>query len=96
MVAPRRTAAERKREAQEAAQRDARLSMRLGLLGVLVLFLSGIGTWFLPGYVYGFIGGLVLGILLLLAAFFLVRSSVLAFKGEDETKITGSGHRPPS
>ncbi len=87
MAAPRRTAAERKREAQEAAHRDARLSMRLGLVGVVVLFLSGLGTWFMPDYVYGFIAGLVLGIILILAAFFLVRGSVLAFKGEDETKI---------
>ncbi len=87
MAAPRRTAAERKRETQEAAQRDARLSMRLGLVGVVVLFVSGFGTWLLPGYVYGFIAGMVLGILLILAAFFLVRGSVLVFKGEDETKI---------
>ncbi len=87
MAAPRRTPAERKREAQEAAQRDARLSIRIGLVGVVVLFVCGFGTWLAPAYVYAFIGGMVLGILLILAAFFLVRGSVLTFKGEDETKI---------
>ncbi len=81
------TAAERKREEREEAQRNARVSMRVGTLGVAVLFLSGIGVWLLPDYVYAFIGGMVVGILLILAAFFLVRGSVLTFKGEDETKL---------
>ncbi len=88
MAAPRRkTAAERKREEREEAQRSARLSLRVGILGVVVLFLSGVGAWLLPGYVFGFIGGMVVGILLILAAFFLVRGSVLTFRGEDETKL---------
>lgn len=87
MAAPRRTAAERKREEREEAQRNARRSVRLGTVGIVVLFLSGIGVWLAPGYVYAFIGGLIVGILLLLSAFFLVRGSVLTLKGEDQTKI---------
>lgn len=87
MAAPRRTPAERRREEQERAQRDARRSVRLGTVGVVVLFLSGIGVWLAPGYVYAFIAGLVVGILLILAAFFLVRGSVLVVKGDDRTKL---------
>ena len=49
MAAPRRTPAERRREEQERAQRDARRSVRLGTVGVVVLFLSGIGVWLAPG-----------------------------------------------
>ncbi len=87
MAAPRRTAAERKREAQEEAQRQARRSVRVGTVGVAVLFLSGVGAWLAPDFVFAFIGGMVVGIVLLLAAFFMVRGSVLFFKGEDQTKI---------
>ncbi len=88
MAAPRRTtAAERKRAEREEAQRNARLSMRVGTLGVAALFLSGIGVWLLPDFVYAFIAGMVLGILLILAAFLLVRGSVLTFRGGDETKL---------
>ncbi len=87
MAAPRRTAAERRREGHEEAQRNARRSIRLGTVGVVVLFLSGIGVVLASGYVYAFIGGMVVGILLLLSAFLLVRGSVLTFKGGDETKL---------
>ncbi len=87
MAAPRRTAAEREREAKEAAQRSARLSVRVGTVGVVVLFACGLGVWLLPAYVFGFIGGMAVGILLLAAAFLLVRGSVLAFRPEDENKL---------
>jgi len=87
MAAPRRTAAEREREAREEAQRDARRSIRLGAVGIILLFLSGVGVVLLPDYVFAFIGGMVVGILLILAAFLLVRGSVRMFKGEEETKI---------
>ena len=87
MGAPRRTAADRRREAEEAARRDARRSIRLGVLGTAVLFLSGVGVWLLPEYVFGFLAGMVVGIVLLLAAFFLVRGSVLTLKGGDQTKL---------
>ncbi len=87
MAAPRRTAAERRQQEREGAQQNARLSIRLGTLGVVVLFLSGVGVWLAPDFVFAFIGGMVVGILLLLSAFFLVRGSVLAFRGEDETKL---------
>lgn len=87
MAARRVTAAEREREAREKAQRDARLSTRLGTVGIIVLFVSGFGVWLRPDYVFGFIGGMVVGILLLVAAFFLVRGSVLTFRPDEQTKI---------
>ncbi len=87
MAAPRGTAAERAREAREAAQRNTRRSLRLGTLGVVVLFLSGIGVLVLTDYVFVFVGGMAVGIVLLLAAFLLVRGSVLALTRSDETKI---------
>ncbi len=87
MAAPRKTAAERKREDREEAQRNAKQSVRVGTLGCVVLFLSGLGVWLVPAYAFAFIAGLVVGILLLLLAFFMVRGSVLVFKGDDETKL---------
>ncbi len=87
MAAPRRTAADREQEAKEHARRDARLSTRLGVLGVALLFLSGLGVWLWTDYVIAFLAGMVVGILLILGAFFLVRGSVLTFKGEDDNKI---------
>ncbi len=87
MAAPRKTAAERWREEREEAQRKAKQSLRIGTLGVVVLFLSGLGVWFVPAYVFGFIVGLVVGILLILLAFLMVRGSVITFRGEDETKL---------
>ncbi len=87
MVAPRRTAAEREREAREQAQRQARLSIRLGVAGLAVLFLSGLGVWLWTAFVLAFLAGMVVGILLILGAFLLVRGSVLTFKGEEDNKI---------
>lgn len=87
MPAPRGTAAERRREAREEAQRKARESVRLGGIGIAILFLCGVGTWLLPDYAYAFVGGMVLGILLILAAFLLVRGSILAFQEDGETKL---------
>ncbi len=87
MAALRRTAAERKREEREEAQRKAKQSLRTGTAGVALLFVCGVGLWLLPDYAYGFIGGMVVGIILILYAFLTVRGSVLTFKGEDETKI---------
>lgn len=87
MAAPRKTAAERKREEREEAQRKAKQSLRLGTAGVVVLFLSGLGVWFLPGDAIAFLAGMIVGIVLILSAFLMVRGSVLTFRGEDETKI---------
>ncbi len=86
-MAARRTAAEREREGKEAAQRNARRSLRLGTAGVIVLFLSGLAVWLLPDFVFVFIGGLVVGILLILAAFLMVRGSVLAFRPDDRERL---------
>jgi hypothetical protein len=87
MVAPRRTAAERDREAREAERRKTRLSMRLGGLGVLILFLSGLGAWLVTPFILVFLAGMVVGILLILAAFLLVRGYAMRLTREDETKI---------
>jgi hypothetical protein len=88
MDAPPRPYRERQREAREEAQRRTRLSTRLGVLGIVILFASGLGTWLLTAYVLAFLGGMVFGILLILEAFLLVRRSVLNLKIEDRTKIS--------
>lgn len=87
MAASRKTPAETRREEQEAAQRKARRSLRLGTLGIVVLFLSGIGVLLASEYVFGFIGGMALGIVLLLVAFLLMRGAGLLLRAEDRTKI---------
>ncbi len=87
MAAPGKSPAARREAARQEAQRKARASLRIGVLGIVVLFLSGIGVLVLSDYVFAFIGVMVVGILLILAAFLMVRGSVLAFKEEDETKI---------
>ncbi len=86
MAAPGTSAAARREAARQEAQRKARSSLRVGVLGIVVLFLSGVGVLVLPDYVFAFIGTMVVGILLILAAFLMVRGSVLAFKAEDEDK----------
>lgn len=87
MERPRPTAAEREREAREEAQRKARLSVRVGALGVVVLFLGGFGVWLLPEDVLAFLGVIVVGILLVVAALFLVWGFSGRLRLDDETKI---------
>jgi len=87
MAEPRRTHAERQQAVREEAQRRTKLSLRVGALGVVVLFASGLGVWLLTAYVLAFLGGLVLGVLLILYAFLLVRGSVRSLKMEDPTRI---------
>ena len=87
MGAPRKTASERAREAREEAQRNTRRSIRLGAIGVVVLFLSGFGVWLAPDYVFPLIAGMAVGLVLLLSAFLLVRGSVLVLKEDDQTKL---------
>ncbi len=87
MAAPGKSAAARREAARQEAQRRARSSLRTGVLGIAVLFLSGVGVLVLPDYVFAFIGTMAVGILLILAAFLMVRGSVLAFKDEDEARI---------
>jgi len=81
------TAAEREREEREETQRKTRTSMRLGALGVVALFASGFGVWFASDYALLFLGGMVVGVLLLVAAFFLVRGFAMRLGLEDRTKI---------
>ena len=87
MTAPKMTAAEREREEREETQRKTRVSMRLGALGVVVLFACGFGVWLVNEYELLFLGGMVVGVLFLLAAFFLVRGFAMRLGLEDRTKI---------
>ncbi len=87
MDAPRKSYAERQRAFREEAQRQSRTSLRMGALGVVLLFASGLGVWLAADYAVAFLVGMVLGILLILYAFLLVRGSVRTFKAEDRTKI---------
>jgi len=72
-------AAERERAAREEAMRRSRLSLRLGTLGVVLLFLGGVGVILFPGWTLYLLVAMVAGILLVGVAFLLVRSSVLTF-----------------
>lgn len=87
MERPRPTAAEREREAREEAQRKARLSVRVGGLGVVVLFLGGVGAWWMPQDVVVFLAVMVVGILLLVAALFLVWGFAGRLRLDGETKL---------
>lgn len=86
MTGPRPTAAEREREEREETQRKTRASMRLGAVGVVLLFASGLGTWFASDYVLLFIAGMIVGLLLILAAFILVRGFAMRLGLGDRTK----------
>lgn len=88
MKASRTTYAERQQAIREEAQRQSRTSVRMGALGVVLLFASGLGVWLLPDYAVALLVGMVLGILLILYAFLLVRGSVRTFRAEDRTKIS--------
>ena len=87
MERPRPTAKDREREEKEEAQRKTRLSMRIGLLGIVVLFAGGFLAWLLPNYLVLFLVVMVLGILLILMALSLVWRFASRFRLDDETKL---------
>ncbi len=87
MAVPRMSAAEREREAREETQRRTRLSMRLGAVGILLLFASALGAWLASAYIVVFLGGMGLGLVLLLAAFLLVRGFAMRLGLEPRTKL---------
>ncbi len=87
MERPRPTAKEREREEREAAQRKTRTSMRLGLLGIAVLFVGGFLAWLLPDYVLAFLVVMIVGIVLIVAALSLVWSFASRFRLDDQTKL---------
>lgn len=85
MEPSRSPASERGREERERAKRRRALSLRVGLLGLVTLFAGGltialIGFNVLPGtgLIPLLVAVMVIGILLIAAAFSLVRPSVLA------------------
>lgn len=84
-------AAERGREERERAKRRRSLSLRVGLLGLVTLFAGGlaialIGFKVLPGtgLILPLVAAMVIGLLLIAAAFLLVRPSVPALIREFE------------
>lgn len=85
MVPPRMTASEREREERESVARRNRLGVRIGTVGVFLLFPAGVGVVLAPSYALPLIGVMVVGIVLLLAAFLLLRGSLLKLP-EDSTK----------
>ncbi len=87
MATTRPSAKEREQAAREEARRKARLSVRVGLVGVAVLFLCGVGIWQVPQDIVPFLGGMIAGILLIVVALLLVWSSPMRLRLDDETKI---------
>lgn len=81
------SAAERERQEREEAQRKAKLSLRVGGVGITVLFLCGLGAWLLPDQVLVFLGGMAVGILLILVALSLVWRFAGHLRLETQTKI---------
>lgn len=89
MDSHRPTAAERERAEHEEAQRRTRLSLRLGGLGVLLLFVAGLGALVYTDVVIAFLGVMVVGILLLVSALLLVRGFPMRLSpAEDRTKLS--------
>ncbi len=84
---PRPTAAKRERAAREEAQRKAKLSVRVGGFGVVVLFLGGLGAGLMPDEILIFLAVMVVGILLVVAALSLVWGFTGRLRLEDRTKI---------
>ena len=76
MQPPRVTAAERAREEREQAMRRRRTSVRIGTAGVIVLFAAGIGVVLSPSDAATLVAVMLLGIVLIGAAFLLVRPRV--------------------
>ncbi len=87
MATPRASYLERQQAVREEAQGKARLSLRLGVVGIVVLFASGLGVWLVTDYALAFLVGMIVGIVVILYAFLLVRGSVQTLKTEDRTKI---------
>jgi len=82
--APRKmTAADREREAREAALRRRKLSVQVGSAGILLLFVGGLAVVLAPTDAAPFLGLMVVGVLLIAVALLLVTDLV-----RDLTKIT--------
>ncbi|OGS62133.1 MAG: hypothetical protein A3K59_03690 [Euryarchaeota archaeon RBG_19FT_COMBO_69_17] len=80
MDAPKMTAADRERLTRERVAARRRRSGRLGGIGVALLFLGGVGTILAPEYVVGLIVVMSVGIVLVVAAFLLVRDGVAGLR----------------
>ncbi len=81
------TATERDRAVREEQQRKARLSLRVGGIGIVILFLGGVGAWLLPDQVLAFLIVMAAGIVLLVVALSLVWEFAGRFRLDDETKL---------
>ncbi len=76
MESSRTTPAERAREAREAAVRRRKTSVRLGTLGVVLLFAGGIGVILTPENVAVLLGVMGIGIVVIASAFVLVQKPI--------------------
>ena len=74
MESSRPTPRERLRAQQEAAKKRRKLSIGVGVTGLVVLFAAGVATLLLPGAVAPLVGLMVAGVALLVVALFLVRN----------------------
>ena len=84
MDVPRVTAAERVQEEREQAMRRRRTSVRIGTAGVTVLFAAGIGVVLSPSNAATLVAVMLFGIVLIGAAFLLVRPRVSDMLGKPE------------
>lgn len=75
VVLERASRAEREREGRETAARNRRTSVRIGTAGLFLLFLGAIGTLVVPAGANVLIVVMVAGLVLIVAALLLVRTS---------------------
>ncbi len=76
MESSRTTPAERAREAREAAARRRKTSVRLGTVGVVLLFAAGIGVILTPQNVAVLLGVMGIGIVVIASALVLVQKPI--------------------
>ena len=84
MESRRLTGAERQREERESAVRRRRTSVRVGTGGLVLLFAGAIGVILSPANAILLIAVMVCGIVLLMAAFLLVRMPWVGMLGPGE------------
>lgn len=74
------TAKERERAEREEALRRRRLSVRVGIAGLTLVFLSGILIILVPDYLVVLLGMMLLGVALLVVAFVLIQGAARSLK----------------
>lgn len=88
MASEQTAAARRKRHAQEDVVRARQISIRLGALGLGLLFFAGIGILVYPDGILGLLGVMVAGFAFLLAGFLVIlRATGPSLRLRDLTKL---------